>query len=363
MKFERKYPNATSTDRFEFDYSYVTKTPKLGKCRRCDAYTKWFDVLFMQHACSEECLGAMWTQYKQDQKQQSTYHNFESHFDMVKSELKMIEQASEVWKDIIIVVHDQLDYLKQCIESLKEHTKHCHIYIWDNGSRPETADYISNLVLSHDPDASPDWLVTSMRSDVNTGFIQPNNELVAWGESEYIILLNSDTKVFAGWDKAMTGFLEQNPDVAQVGFWGGHMGPDGRGFGGANGSEVDYIPGWCFCISRKTYEKHGLFNKQLTFAYCEDADLSLRLKEAGKKIYALYSPLVHHYQNKTIIEVEKEGQINVAASFESNHQFMKSRWKHYIENERVLLKKAINSEAVNGSSELDNSIQNHEISV
>lgn len=338
MKFEHKYPNATSTEKYEFDYSYVTKAPKLGSCRCCGALTKWFDVLFADRACSEECLGKMWQTYKEDQRSKMTYDKFEAHFSQVKSELKMVDQARNVWKDIIIIVHDQLEYLKQCIDSLKEHTKHYHLYIWDNGSKAETANYINQLIVSHDPEKDLDWRISTMRSDVNTGFIKPNNELAAWGESEYIILLNSDTKVFSGWDKAMTAFLELNPEVAQVGYWGGHMGPDGRGFGGANGYDVDYIPGWCFCVSRETYSRFGLFNEELTFAYCEDADFSLRLKEAGKKIFALHAPLVHHYQNKTIVEVEKEGQIDVAASFEANHRYMKQRWKNYIEFERVLLK-------------------------
>ncbi len=339
MKFEAKYPNATSTDRFEFDYSHITKNPKLSQCCNCGSYTKWFDVLFMQHACSEECLGTMWKKYKEDQKKNGVYDNFESHFEKVKNELKISQEARDVWKDIIIVVHDQKDYLKQCIESIREHTRFFHLYIWDNGSQLETANYINNLVSEYNSETCVDWAITSMRSEKNIGFIEPNNELVAWGDSEYIVLLNSDTKVYSGWDKSLTGFLENNPEYAQVGYWGGHMGPDGRGFGGSNGSEIDYVPGWCFCISRKTYDQFGLFNKQLVFAYCEDADLSLRLKEAGKKIYALHAPLVHHYQNKTIVEVEKEGEVNVAASFDANHEFMRKRWKNYLENERVLLKK------------------------
>jgi GT2 family glycosyltransferase len=193
-------------------------------------------------------------------------------------------------------------------------------------------------VVSHDPNIVTDWKITTIRSEKNTGFIEPNNELAAWGDSEYIVLLNSDTKVFPNWDRLMTGFMEAN-DVAEVGYWGGHMGPDGRGFGGANGHDVDYIPGWCLCIARQTYDQFGLFNKQLKFAYCEDADLSLRLKEAGKKIYSLHAPLVHHYQNKTIVDVEKEGEVDVRASFEHNHQYIKERWHDYIANERVLLKR------------------------
>jgi hypothetical protein len=339
MKFERKYPEASSTDRFEFEYSYVTKTPKLGHCRWCGSFTKWLDVVFQHHACSEECLGAMWRQYKSDQKKNSTYDNFERHFEEVKAELQLAERARPAWKDIIIVVRDQLDYFKQCIDTLMKHTKNFHLYIWDNGSREDTQRYIESLAVGWEYDKADDWQITTMRSENNTGFIEPNNELVGWGDSEYIILLNSDTKVFEGWDKAMTGFLDEHLDVAQVGYWGGHMGPDGRGFGGSNGYGVDYIPGWCFCISRETYNNYGLFDERLKFAYCEDADLSLRLKEAGKKVYALHAPLVHHYQNKTIIDVEKEGQVDVAATFDKNHRYIKERWAHYLSNERVLLKR------------------------
>ncbi len=338
MKFEHKYPDALATDRFEFEYSYVTKTPKLGSCRWCNSYTKWLDVVFQIHVCSEECNTKMWQQYRKDQKEQGTYDNFEEHFKNVKDELKLSLNSNNSWKDIIIVVKDQLDYFKACIESIKATSKNYHLYIWDNGSREDTVAYIENLVASYDASKHLDWRITTIRSEQNTGFIHPNNELVAMGDSPYIVLLNSDTKVFENWDTTMIGFLEQNSDVSQVGYWGGHLSNDGRGFGGANGYEVDYIPGWCFCISRETYNQMGLFSDKLKFAYCEDADFSLRVKESGKKIYSLHTPLVHHYQNKTVVEVEKEGVLDLKATFDNNHKYMKERWKDYLANERVLLK-------------------------
>jgi GT2 family glycosyltransferase len=137
----------------------------------------------------------------------------------------------------------------------------------------------------------------------------------------------------------MISFLKNNKDFAQVGYWGGHLDNTGRGFGGSNGHDIDYVPGWCFCISRDTYKEFGLFSDELKFAYFEDSDYSLRLKEAGKKIYALYAPLVHHYQNKTVKTVEKEGTVNLRESFEHNHNYVQIRWKDYLENNRVMAKK------------------------
>lgn len=339
MKFEYKYPNALAGDRFEFEYSHVTKTPKLAPCQWCNAYTKWFDILFQVNVCSEECNSTMWHQYKTDQKTQGTYENFEEHFKKVKEELKLGSKNKEIWKDIIIVVRDQLAYFKDCIESIRKNSTNYHLYIWDNGSQKETQDYINQLIVECTFNDNHDYHITTIRSEANTGFIHPNNELIALGENPYIILLNSDTKVFENWDNTMITYLLENPETAQVGFWGGHLDSTGRGFGGSNGENIDYVPGWCFCISRETYNQFGLFSNNLKFAYCEDSDFSLRLQEAGKKIYALHTPLVHHYQNVTVKEVGKEGFVDLSATFDYNHNYIKERWKNYLLNDRAILRK------------------------
>lgn len=333
MKYEHKYPAAKTTDLFESGYSFVAKSARLGECRWCRAMTKWSDQFFKTHVCSEECGSQLWGKYNDDQRAAGTDRSAEHH-ETLKYELKIAEEAREVSKDIIIVVHNQLDLFKACIESVRENTDNYHLYIWDNGSSLEVAHYIDELYSK--------WTgangITTYRTETNTGFIYPNNEFAGWGEGEYLILLNSDTKVFDGWDRAMTGFLDAHPDVAQVGYWGGHLGPDGKGFGGDYGYDVDYIPGWCVCLSRAAYNEYGLFSKELEFAYCEDSDLSLRLKEAGKKIYALHAPLVYHHQNQTIKEVEREGKIDVRASFDKNHAYIQRRWERYLKEERVVLK-------------------------
>jgi hypothetical protein len=339
MKFENKHTDAKSNERFEFEYSFVTKTPKLGQCRWCNSYTRWIDVLFQVNVCSEECDSTMWQHYINDQKKDGTYENFENHFAKVKEELKLGQKCKEIWKDIIIVVRNQLDYFRECIESIQANSTNYHLYIWDNASDQNTVNYIEKLVLSYNLTKPSNWNITHIRSDANIGFIQPNNELASLGDSPYLVLLNSDTKVFENWDNTMVAFLEENPEVAQVGYWGGFLDSTGRGFGGSNGFEIDYVPGWCCCISRETYEKFGLFDEKLKFAYCEDSDFSLRLKESGKKIYSLYAPLVHHYQNKTVKEVEKEGTLDLRATFDHNHSYFKERWKDYLKEGRVMLRR------------------------
>ena len=229
-----------------------------------------------------------------------------------------------------MVVKDQLEYVKQSIESVIENTENYNLYVWDNGSKQPTKDYLQSIMATE---------IILRREETNIGFIEPNNALAETGSGDYIILLNSDTKVHKGWDKALIGFLEKNPEYAATGFMGGLVDKEGMGVSTGVGEEVDFICGWCCCFSRKIYEKFGLFDDEnLKFAYCEDADFSFRLKEAGLKIYALHLDLAEHFGNKTAKAVKKEGH-DLATTFAHNHNYIKKRWSHYLKNERILCSK------------------------
>lgn len=339
MKFQHKYLDAKIGDIFDFEYSKIVRSKEIGCCAKCGSITTWRDLTLNKPVCCEECGGKLWEEYRNDPAFTSDFEKFQNYKKQVQKELLIAERAKHCWKDILIVVRDQLEYFKICIDSIRATSHFYNLYIWDNASQPDTLSYLNSLMAEYQTLKNPDWTLQIVRVEQNAGFIAPNNELAHMGDGDYIICINSDTKVFPFWDTAMTGFLQENEDVAEIGYWGGHMDAEGRGFGGDNGYEIDYIPGWCFCLSRETYNQFGLFNKQLKFAYCEDADLSLRLKEAGKKIYALHCSLVHHYQNKTIEKVYEEREIDVEATFAHNHRYLQHRWKDYIDKERVLLQR------------------------
>lgn len=256
-------------------------------------------------------------------------HHFDRFHDAIIDELKYVSMCVDAPKDIIIPVHDQLPYLKVCIDSIQQNTKNYHLYIWDNGSQTETEIYLKDLMYS-----LPEQ-VTVMRSDINLGYIYPNNEMVKWGTGEYIILLNSDTKVFDGWDTTMLGFLQTHPEVAQIGYLGGLLSERGEGGRAEWGWDIDYVLGFCSCFTRKTYQEFGLFDPQLNFAYCEDSDFSIRLQEAGRKLYALHLMLVSHFENKTIEVVAKEGTVDCKANFAKNHEVIRSKWADYLKLRRA----------------------------
>lgn len=237
--------------------------------------------------------------------------------DEIKNELLLTHSYEPVDKDILIVVHNQLPYIRACLESIQAATENYNLYVWDNASDEETKNWLRTQ-------ADIRTIKVLLRSEENLGFIVPNNELARLTKSPYIVLLNSDTVVSPGWDKAIVTHLQLG--YAQVGFSGGYVAADFKGNTGGFGSGVDYIEGWAVGLTRGVYNNVGLFDSQnLRFAYGEDFDLSMRIKEAGYSVYALHLDLVKHFGHKTITEVAKTRDCR--KSYEDNHLYLAGRWK------------------------------------
>ena len=226
-------------------------------------------------------------------------------------------------KDILVVVKDQYRYVRNCLESVFANTSDFTLQVWDNASDEPTRNYL--LELSQKPN------VRLWRSDTNEGFIVPNNRMAEKTSSEWIILLNSDTEVLPRWDEVLVGTMRNNPEMLQVGFRGGILGNLCELEDVGSGRDIDYVFGYCFCIRKQWVDKTGLFDeKNLCFAYCEDSDLSLRIREAGGEIYACYSDgLVRHYGSKTTSSVIDEDP-RLLSCARSNLRHLKSRWSSFI---------------------------------
>lgn len=235
----------------------------------------------------------------------------------MRGELLAAERYVPAAKDILIVVRDELEFVRACFESVFENTDDFTLWVFDNGSGPETASWLR----------TQDVRLT--RSEENLGFIRPNNLLAAQGTAPYLILLNSDTVVFPGWEKAMIAHLQQDPRLGQVGYQGSVLDSEAMGRTAAYGRGVDYVTAWCMCLPRPLYEVHGLFDEEnLEFAYGEDSDLSFRLREAGYGVHALHLDLVWHFGGKTIKTVAAEH--DTTPSFVRNHEYLKRRWANYL---------------------------------
>lgn len=224
--------------------------------------------------------------------------------------------------DIVVVAYGGLDRLRRCLESLRAHppSQQHEVVVVDNGREARTEAVVKDIL----PAAS----VISPRA--NLGFTRAANIGIRRGSSEYVLILNPDTEVFAETLDRLVAVLDAAPQVAVVG--PRLVRPDGsfdhaarRSFPtilGAIGhflglaglvdrgplaqyrapqvesGPVEAINGAFMLARRSALESIGLLDKSY-WMYMEDLDLLYRLKEAGWLTWYEPSALALHVKRGT----------------------------------------------------------------
>jgi len=162
--------------------------------------------------------------------------------------------------------------------------------------------------------------VRVIRNRENVGFARANNQAAAVAAGEYLLFLNSDTRVDADAFSSLVAFADSRSDAGAVGPL--VLNPDGSfqlSFGrplslfsefhqkaiaapGARRAglrrlktrEVGWVSGCCLLVRRADFPDGRVFDEGI-FLYFEDSELCARLRRAGKKVY--FHPaarIVHH---------------------------------------------------------------------
>lgn len=209
---------------------------------------------------------------------------------------------------IIIVSYNGRDKLRACLASVQATVGGaCETIVVDNVS----SDGSVAMVKTEYPE------VRLIRARTNNGFGAGNNLGVQTARGEYVVFLNPDTIVEAGWLDALLAPLETNPRIGMVtakivladqperlNTCGNTIHLTGltlcRGMGAyhtsfAQAGEVDAISGAAFAMRREVFTALGGFDADF-FLYMEDTDLSWRARLAGWQIwYTPYSLIRHTY--------------------------------------------------------------------
>src|SRR5436190_10168824 len=103
---------------------------------------------------------------------------------------------------IIIVAYNAHAYLEKCLSSVLETSgARCEVILVDNASSDGSAE-VAAQKFPH---------VRVIRNADNPGFGQGNNLGAQWATGNYLVFLNPDTIVEAGWLEALITALEENP--------------------------------------------------------------------------------------------------------------------------------------------------------
>ena len=221
---------------------------------------------------------------------------------------------------VVILNWNGRRHLERYLPSVVAHTAgDAEVVVADNGS---TDDSLQWLRLTY-----PD--VRVIRLDRNYGFAGGYNRALKEVDSEYVLLLNSDVEVTAGWWQPLVEVLDKEGDVAAVApKLLADMERTKFEYAGASGGFIDYLgypfcrgrilsnvetdsgqyddrrdifwaSGAALCCRREVFEALGGFDDDF-FAHMEEIDLQWRMQLLGWRIVVEPKSVVYHLGGGTL---------------------------------------------------------------
>src|ERR1700719_1770202 len=112
---------------------------------------------------------------------------------------------------IIVPCWNQLDFTKQCIRALREHTRPpWELIIVDNGSTDDTAVYLTGV---QDAAGVP---VTVVSNATNRGFPAAINQGSQLARGEYLVMLNNDVVVTDAWLDQLVALANARTHLTEI---------------------------------------------------------------------------------------------------------------------------------------------------
>jgi GT2 family glycosyltransferase/glycosyltransferase involved in cell wall biosynthesis len=213
---------------------------------------------------------------------------------------------------IIVPVYNHFHHTRTCLQALAAcgDATPFEVIVVDDGSSDETAARLTDLEG-----------LRFVRNPQNLGFIGACNAGAAQARGEFLVFLNNDTAVQAGWLDTLLATFDQHERVGLAG--SKLVYPDGRlqeaggiVFFDASGwnygrfddpadprynyvREVDYCSGAAIAIRKELFDGFGGFDSLYAPAYYEDTDLAMKVRSAGLR--AMYQPasVVVHFEGVT----------------------------------------------------------------
>jgi GT2 family glycosyltransferase len=202
---------------------------------------------------------------------------------------------------IVIPAFNQAAFTYTCLQAVLRFTRpgSYEVIVVDNGSTDRTAELLDRTSGAR-----------VIRNAANLGFAGACNQGAGAATGDFLVFLNNDTVVLAGWLDALLSIALAQDRAGAVG--AKILSPDGRlqeagsivwsdgsgwNYGHADDPrrpeygyvrEVDYCSAACLLVRRSLFDRLGGFDPRYAPAYYEDVDLAFRIQSLGYSV--LYQP-------------------------------------------------------------------------
>ncbi|MEC7984433.1 MAG: glycosyltransferase family 2 protein [Myxococcota bacterium] len=209
---------------------------------------------------------------------------------------------------IIVLVWNNLDYTKRCVQSILKCTAHpFELIVIDNASSEPISEWFHANLAQHEH-------VRYVRNSINHGFPQGCNIGIQHAQKEHIVLLNNDTIVTPYWLSRLVSGL-QNKEVGLVSGMSTNIGlPEQRieepgyrnlkgllSFAASRGRafqgqyvHTTLVVFLYVLIRGELLKKIGGLDPIFSFGNCEDSDYCFRAKRAGYIAMTLHDTYIDH---------------------------------------------------------------------
>lgn len=225
--------------------------------------------------------------------------------------------------DIIICVHNALEDVKNCLNSIKKNTtRNYTLYIINDGSEQDTTEYLKTFSSNHKS-------CVLLENSVAEGYTRAANQGLRVSTADYVVLLNSDTVVPKLW---LEKFLECGESDSRIGIigplsnaaswqsipecfddsgdWAVNSLPEGYSVNDfaevvslvseEQFPRVPFINGFCFVVKKTLIETIGyLDEKTFPRGYGEENDYCLRAANAGFELAIADHAYIYHSKSKS----------------------------------------------------------------
>lgn len=216
-----------------------------------------------------------------------------------------MDEVDILLTSIIILTYNNLEYTKQCIESIRTYTDRntYELIVIDNNSVDDTKDWL----------VKQDDLRVILNKD-NLGFPRGCNQGIEIAKGDNILLLNNDVIVTENWLSNLVNSLYSDERIGAVGpvtnsaaYYTAipveysnlnEMHNFAQDFNKSNSEKWEErlkLIGYCILIKREVVDKIGLLDERFTPGNFEDDDYSVRIRQAGYKLLLCKDTFIHHY--------------------------------------------------------------------